>query len=322
MGCDLTRADASPLVILNGQELGGRYVEDGFVDEVLDRWDRGDDEQLKSDGVIVERTNLSGSSLYGATLSNANFNFALMENCRLREVRAERARFYKADLRGSDLRFSNLAQADLRRADVDNANLLDAHIDTIYLDGVRWGEKEGIRQERMAKQKDRSQHHREEDWEEAIAIYRLLARAHERVDMRDTAGEFRYRRNQAQTNLILERVKSKRAPAFRSLRGWVYALRSGVLKDIVLWVSRLFWDLICGFGERPKRPAACVLFIILVFIPLYFEKTGWDLSMAGVWLFCERLILAIYFSATSTIAIGWGSWDGGQMEWVKYLRVL
>ena len=323
VGCDLTRADASPLVILDGQELGGRYVQDGFINEVLDRWERGEAKQLKCEGVIVKPTRLRDSLLYGATLSSANFNFALMENCRLREVRAERARFYKADLKGADLRFGNFAQADLRRADVDNANLLDAHIDTIYLGDIRLGEKEGIRQERTAKQKDRSQHHREEDWEDAIAVYRLLARAHERIDMRDTAGEFRYQRNKAQTNLILERgVKSKRAPALRSLRWWVFAFRHGVKKDIGLWILRLFWNLICGFGERPKRPVLCIFFIILAFIPLYFDKTGWDLSIAGFLLFCERLPFAVFFSATSTAGIGWNSWDGEQMEWVKYLRVL
>ena len=104
-GSDLSGAIASPLVIDAGDEMDSDYHHDGFVQDVVDRWERGDKVDLESEGIVVKPTKLQGSILNGAILKRADFRFAFMRNCRLRDVDAEGAIFYGANLESADLRF-------------------------------------------------------------------------------------------------------------------------------------------------------------------------------------------------------------------------
>ena len=323
VGCNLTHADASPIVIAGDQEFDDRDVDDGYINGVLDRWERGEVDQLIREGITVEPTKLNHSLLYGANLSGANFNFAVMENCRLREVWAEETKFYKANLKRADLRFGRFRRADFRRADLTDANLLEAELDTNYLDGILWGEKQGIHQERLANISDRPQKRREEDLREAVEVYRLLARSHERADMNEMAGEFRYRRNRAETKMLMERVaKVDPTPSLFTLGWWSGVLRQRNFRDLSGWLLRTIWNLLCGFGERPWRPACSILIVIFGFMPFYFEPTGWNFTLAGALEFAERMGRAVYFSAASTTALGYGSWAGQGLGPAKYLGAL
>ena len=69
-------------------------------------------------------TRLSGADLSGALLSNANLR--------------------GANLHRASLALANLSGADLREADLRGANLSQVNLSSAKVQGLRWGENEGI----------------------------------------------------------------------------------------------------------------------------------------------------------------------------------
>ena len=328
-GCNLTNAIASPLVSLAGNELSPWDI---CNLSALEHWENGDSAVLDRDQIKVKRTSMNDVRLFGATLKNANFNFVQMKGAFLREVRAEETLFYKANLEGADLRFARLQQSDLRSANLNDADLYGINLDTNLLSNVCWGEKRGIHQERIAKLPTdnlRGKRSRDECWQEAIEVYRILILAHQKAEMRDMAGEFVYRRHKVQTILTLERTlpaskKNNGQLKPTSLNWWILVCRHGSKRGIITWLRRSFWNLICGFGERPSRAFWWAVSIYTVAALCYFEYTNIDLSLAGCSEFLARIWSAALISVGSTFAVlGHGSWGNQEgIEWQVTLSAM
>ena len=74
------------------------------------------------------------------------------------------------------------------------------------------------------------------------------------------------------------------------------------------WLVRRFIDWVFGFGERPFRVVRAIAIFVIGFAPIYFVPGSFDLSLIGVGDFFIRSAEAVYFSAASTSALGYGSW--------------
>ena len=298
-GCDLARVVAHPLVIIRGRELP---VGDPGVNAVINRWVRCEDEQFEQEDIEVRPTCLENANLTDATLDDGDFNFVRMEGVYLTGAHVEGARFYRARLSGANIRFAHFARADVRGAHLDGADLYGADFDRCLIDDASWGEKWIVRQET------------EKNWEDAAHVYRMLTRAHEMAGLSNVAGAFRYRRELAQSKIILHQALT--------LRG---SSKAGAVKSslrLIRYTGRLVSDWTCGFGERPWRAAGAFLFVFAVMLPFYVEYTQFDPSLSGIAELLKRIGYALYFSGASTSGLGYGSWIGDELGWGKYLGVI
>lgn len=97
----------------------------------------------------LSNANLMRSNLRGADLSDADFTEANLSYARLSGADLSGALLSNADLRGTNLHraslaLANLSGADLRAADLRGANLSQINLSGAKVQGLRWGENEGI----------------------------------------------------------------------------------------------------------------------------------------------------------------------------------
>jgi uncharacterized protein YjbI with pentapeptide repeats len=97
----------------------------------------------------LSNANLRGANLRGADLSDADFTEANLSYARLSGADLSGALLSNADLRGANLHraslaLANLSGADLREADLRGANLSQVNLSGAKVQGLRWGENEGI----------------------------------------------------------------------------------------------------------------------------------------------------------------------------------
>ena len=97
----------------------------------------------------LSNANLMGSNLRGADLSDGDFTEANLSYARLSGADLSGALLSNADLRGANLHraslaLANLSGADLRDADLRGANLSQVNLSGAKVQGLRWGENEGI----------------------------------------------------------------------------------------------------------------------------------------------------------------------------------
>ena len=305
-GCDLTDMVAEPLVKYNGKEL---QIGDGAIQVILAEWAKG----KVPEGAEVKVTKMSGAVFTGAMLNDARFSYAQLQDASFHAVRTNGTTLYEADLSRANFRFSRFIAVDWQSANLQDANLYGLQLETIFLDDIKWGDQMVVG------------HEKEGDWDEAIHVYRVLARAHELAGMNDIAAEFRYRREQVQSSRTLSQALSH--ATVRRGRGTVWHYLSALLRggswSMVKWLSRSFLNMLFGFGERPSRVVWAILLVAGLFGFIYFDYSGTiEPSVNGLTAFLEKAGQAIYFSAASSTALGYGSWVGQELGWVRYLGVV
>ncbi len=236
----------------------------------------------------LDGANLRKANLEGADLSQANFREA-----DLRQANLQRVNLYEADLRSAQLSSANfqesyLLQTDLRGAWLDNAKLEGAHLVQADLRGAYLA---GARLRGMILEGVNWGDYVLGDeidgqlWWAALG-YTALKQWHTEAGMYDIAGEFHYREMEARRKLAQQKLpwKQRRLPYALAL----YALR-----------------FLYGYGERPERVigwAAAVVFG-LAFVHWSFG------TVAGGFLD------ALYFSAVSFTALGYGASDSDPQGW-------
>lgn len=97
----------------------------------------------------LSNANLMRSNLRGADLSDGDFTEANFSYARLSGADLSGALLSNADLRGANLHraslaLANLSGADLRAADVRGANLSQVNLSGAKVQGLLWGDNEGI----------------------------------------------------------------------------------------------------------------------------------------------------------------------------------
>ena len=318
-GCDLTNANASPLVTRNGDAIQPEH-EDAIL--AIEQWESGQSEDLKAKGIQVCPTSFEKAMMVGATLTNAKFNFARMQNANLREVDAEGTSFYKADLRNANMRIGRKwMRVDLRGAHLRNADFFGSRFDSPLLEGASWGPNWIIKQEEKAKEPNLDPTSRLSRWEDAVLVYRELARVHESIGAGYVAGQFRFLRERAQSRFVEQRALSLKAGegligGARSLRRWEFVRQyCGAW-----WWRRCALEWLHGYGERPLRVIRAMLLVAVIFSFVHFEFTNFEPSWGGALEFLMRAVRAVYFSIVSTAAPGFFSWGSPHqlLEWRSY----
>lgn len=318
-GCDLTNADASPLVTRNGVVIQHEH-EHAIL--AMEQWESRQSEDLKAKGIQVCPTSFEKAMMVGATLTNANFNFAQMEKANLREVDAEGTSFYKTDLRNANMRIGRRwTRVDLRGADLRNADFFASRFDSPLLEGTRWGRHWIIKQEERARRPNLDPTSRMSRWEDAVLVYRELVRVHESIGAGYVAGQFRYRREWAQSRFVEQRALRLKAGV--GLIGWANSLRRWKFVRQycgVWWWRRCALEWLHGYGERPLRVIRAMLLVAVIFSFVHFEFTSFEPSWGGALEFLIRTVRAVYFSSVSTAAPGFLSWGNSRqlLEWQSY----
>ena len=307
-GCDFSKAVAYPMVEIEGIELS---YGDLATEPTIALWKRGSEHQLKELEATVTPTKLDGSWMEGAILDGADFRYAEFRKTNLWNCRASNASFQYADLQEANLRYAQLVESDIRDANLSSAGMFGVNFDNCQLDDVNWGKKYVI------------VHEAENNWDEAWSVYRTLTRIHEQARLEDIAGEFRFRRERAYTEVIKGRIWGVQEAAEHGKLGqWLSVLSKLPKRRTGHWIYRKASEWLFGYGERPWRVLGAIALMVLMFSFAYFEYSDFQWSRAGWEEFGRRALRALYFSAVSTTALGYGSWLGNEIEPREYVGAI
>lgn len=242
---------------------------------------------LNLEGFQLADTNLEGCRLPGAQLIQAN-----LQGANLFKTHLHGAHLFGANLRGTSLFKATLVEANLRTADLSDANLLGTNLKGAKLEGVEWGPKYILWNERQAQRAKRNGDHVEarKFLHEAAEIYlALLNNFRETGNVEEASSAF-YR---------LMVVKRKLLP------------RSSLSRP-----ASLFIDALCGYGERPMRVVMSWLILILLGALAFslFGVVGGDGTVTrlgpGLTLMenIDAFVSCIYFSVITMTTTGYGDY--------------
>jgi len=243
----------------------------------------------------LHQANLGGANLRLANLPEADLSLANLQETELSEASLQAATLHWANLQGARCLETKLQGADLWQANLQTANLRGANLQGADL------RRADLRRARLAWANLRDANLEGANWGdyvlgdeirsdfgEAASAYRALKQRHTEADMYDIAGEFHYREMEARRKLAW---KERRLP---------YALGMYALRFLY------------GYGERPERVIGWVVAVILGFA-------------LGHWLFSTvagGLLDALYYSAVSFTALGYGKWAAEPQGWAgRFLGV-
>lgn len=224
------------------------------------------------------------------------------------------ARFLDAVLVGADFTGANLVMAEFQRSRLDQANFKDADLKYAYFSGAYlpharfesaslenvvwhtgkrrdWMEYLRPEEEKAERCEDEAQ---KASWLLfAEQVYRTLKRANQIAAIHDVADQFAYRE---------QFVRKKQAL---------------IEKRWVNGASLQFAELLFGYGYRWKRVVASAAVVLFSFWLLYW-LAGLGTPQSGP----PPVLNALYFSAVSFTAVGYGAWvstTGADLGWPKYL---
>ncbi|HIJ72655.1 MAG TPA: pentapeptide repeat-containing protein, partial [Candidatus Hydrogenedentes bacterium] len=202
--------------------------------------------RLANEDVNMEGFQLAGIDLECRHLVGAQLIQANLEGARLFRAHVEGAHLFGANLRGASLFKANLQAANLRSADLTGANLLGANVKGAKLEGIVLGKNNIVANElegnALARRRERGKALKA--WQEAGEIYLALLNNHREAGRSEEAGELFYRLMVAKRKLM-SRTRVNR------------------------WVS-WFMDVLCGYGERPRRVVFAWVLLIFVSSLFYF----------------------------------------------------
>ncbi len=252
------------------------------------------------DGHSRNSSSLQGTNFKGAKLDEAVFSTAYIGEANLNSSDLHLANLQNTDLNGADLRGANLLLADLKGANLYRTRLEGAYLfrcdlnTAVGLEFVDWGNY------RIGEEIDAVYGHRGEYIHErflrAEPIYRSLRYWHLRAGVADRAAEFYYRE-----------MECRRKQALSDYR-WRDAVKLAFAHTFV------------GYGERPSRTFLWAAGIIVIFAAILFTLGGLTCGTEKSPSSCSGLD-ALYLSAVSFTALGYGDWAATPNEVGRFLGV-
>ena len=249
-------------------------------------------------GARLDGANLQGATLIRTKLQGARLQGTFLRAAVLAYANLQRANLFGADLKAAILLNADLQQAELFTAKLQGASLTQANLQGAMLQGANLqgaGLKEAdLRGVHLAHASLGDANLERANWgdyklgdevkkffDEAASVYRALKQWHTNAGMYDIAGEFHYREMEARRKLA---QKELHAPAILAMN-----------------VLRLLY----GYGERPQRVIGWAAAVVLGF------ALGHWLSGTVAGAFLE----ALYYSAVSFTALGYGTWAPDPQGW-------
>ena len=245
------------------------------------------------------RAKLQGADLSGAHLQGADLSDACLQGAHLGGAELQGADLLGAELQGANLYRANLQGADLRGAHLQGALLSEAILATTLLpeshSGFLVSSKAWIGGCLAVPEEQAGQ------FAEAEPIYRNLKRAYTNAGMYDQAGEL-FRLEMRAHRRRYRYGESTRKKGWSALLAWP--------KETFPWLLSLLMHWSCGYGERPSWVLGWFATLLLGFTLLYW--------LAGN-LTPGDFPNALYYSASSSTALGYGDWSPRVSGWAAAL---
>jgi hypothetical protein len=248
-----------------------------------------DEPGLALQGINLKNANLEGANLQGAHLWDGNLQGAYLRKANLQGAILWIANLQGANLGRANLQEVHLTKAKLQGADLRMAKLQGADLRGAYLSKAKLYLSEIYRDTKL----------NDVDWgpkyvigdEEAgefnfaEEMYRNLKQWHTESGIYDIAGEFYFR----------EMTVGRKA-----LKWWPNPLPRALSK---------FLSILCGYGEKPFRVVVSAAVVVFGMAAIYSISA---LSFPS----------ALYYSAASFTALGYGLWVSVPEGWVKALGAI
>ena len=162
----------------------------------------------------------------------------------------------------------------------------------------------------------------EKRWQAAIDAYAELVRTHSNAAYHNRASEFHYRQEVCNRKLVGETTIAN----WNVLRTEFPRIQLSSLRRLLLgifdWFTFALFEVALGYFEKPARVVYSALSIIILSSFMYYDWKGIDLSVGGFERFGIQALEALYFSAVSFTALGYGGWVTQPDGWNRYLGVL
>ena len=230
---------------------------------------------------------LEHAVLFGANLAAAILLNADLEQAELCAAKLQRASLIQANLQGADLTGANLQGADLTGADLRTARLALANLRDTKLENANWGDY--VLGDELAA-----------FFAWAASVYRTLKQWHTQAGMYAVAGEFHYREMEARRKSSWTQQPLPRGVGVQVRR------RLGLNERRLPYALSMYaLRFLYGYGERPQRVigwAAAVVFGLTLVHWLFGTVAGGCLD-------------ALYYSAVSFTALGYGKWAPEPQGW-------
>ena len=237
---------------------------------------------------VIRKIKEHGGTADGLDLSGKDMRGIDLHGLELSGINLQQANLSGAILQQADLRAANLQEADL--------DLADLSTDT-NLQYVHWGPKHILGTECKGV------------FSRAADIYRSLKTWHQQHSIYDIAGEFHYREWVCRRKALWQQFSWY----FKWLRPktWLKPSLSSLFQGLAQYA---FSEELFGYGERPWRVVRAAAIAVLGLALAYFFLGSF---VAGTASFVD----ALYYSAASFTALGYGGWVPHPEGWAKYMGV-
>ena len=272
---DLFKADLGKATLsganLQGASLGAVNLERGWMVRVNLKGAKLLSGNLS--GAALTEANLEEATLWGADLQGAHLRWARLRGADLRGTDLRGADLEGADIREAILWDANLQEAVLRNADLRGAQLQNADLSHVHLEfaalestdlsqikslegaflyGTRW-EGNFLRPEKLGSGIGEEQ---EREYGRAAVAYLALYRLFRESTSPDVASWAYIKARQ---------MRRKAASPWHA--------HPPLGRHTFQWLTDWLAELTCGYGEKPGRPLAWALVMLLLF-PLLYRISG------------------------------------------------
>jgi uncharacterized protein YjbI with pentapeptide repeats len=243
------------------------------------------------DDAHLEKAKLGFAKLQGANLTGAYLEQAELWQANLRKSNLLRGKLKSADLHGADLRGANFLHANLECANLQNTNLQGVDLSQamslthIHISGAQLADTR-LRREQLGDQigeEVKGQYKKASDGYrilkqnfEALGDYSAASWAYvkEKQMEKKASAPWRARRFYGQSQLGDKSAKKDETISRRDILNWYLKASWFYVRYTGKWLSSLFVEVLCNYGESWGRVIVWISIILLIIGPYLLWWTG------------------------------------------------
>lgn len=162
----------------------------------------------------------------------------------------------------------------------------------------------------------------DKNWRRAVEIYAELVRTHSNAGYHNLASKFHYRQEVCNRKLYGEELRAHWNQIIAQMPSLQFGSLAQLFKRSMRWTSYRFFELSVGYFEKPERVLYTAVVIIIGSSFFYYDYHGFDYGVVAMERFIDQSLRALYFSAVSFTALGYGDWVDQPTGWNRHLGVL